>query len=63
MSVVHFTTTFWFFASFLPNSLDDITWYALAEHTVVKIMEETALCVPADSKEVVEIPISELVRI
>lgn len=34
VSVVQRTTTFWFFASFLPNSLDDITWYALADDTV-----------------------------
>ena len=37
--------------------------YAPPTYTVVKIMEDTALCVPADSKELVEIPISELVRI
>ena len=37
--------------------------YVPPTYTVVKIMEETALCVPADSKEIVEIPISELVRI
>lgn len=33
VSVVHFTTTFWLRASFLPNSLDDNTWYADAQCT------------------------------
>ena len=26
--VVHFTTMFWFFASLLPSSREDMTWYA-----------------------------------
>ena len=35
VSVVHFTTTFWFLASFRPSSLDDITWYALAPYMAI----------------------------
>ena len=33
--VVHLTTIFWFFASLLPNSREDITWYADAKPMVV----------------------------
>ena len=36
VSVVHFMTIFWFFASFFPISLEETTWYALAENDVIK---------------------------
>ena len=43
VSVVHFTTIVWFFASSRPNSLDDNNWYAFAPYVDIKIIHSVVI--------------------